>query len=204
MAIFFFVVATWWLSEHHLRPICGNAIQNIRNYFGNGAFVQNVFSQSLPVDFMCLIMLIFFYRKRIIPLPGIRGSFSVIAREGSIWGLLICAPTIPLALYLGFHLGFAPNWENIIGNIVSNSYEELTYRVFLFSITAYSFKNIWIAIVITALLFASIHTQYPLSMQVIVGLASIFFSLAYLKSATILSSLWAHQLSDMILDSILL
>lgn len=194
----------WWLSEHFLRPFCGDTIQHARDYFGNGLFIENVFSQSLPTDILCFLMLIVFCKAKIIPWPKLRAPFSKVAKEGALWGLLICIPTIPLGLYLGFKLGFAPNWQSILGNIISNSYEELTYRVFLFSVAAYTFRNIGAGVVISAVLFASIHTQYPISMQIIVGLAAIFFSVAYIRSSSILSALCAHQLSDMILDSILL
>lgn len=204
MAIFFVAIFSWWLSQYYLRPICGSTIQQVRNHFGNGPFIQNVFSQSLPVDVVCFIMLIIFCRAKIIPKPQIRGNFSKISKIGSFWGLLICVPAIALALHLGFHLGFAPNWQNILGNIISNSYEELTYRVFLFSVATYAFRNVWAGILISAFLFATIHNQYPISMQIVVGLAAVFFSLAYIRSGTILGSLWAHELSDMILDTILL
>lgn len=203
MTIFFFTVIIWWLSNRYLRPLLGANIQNIRNVFGNGPFVQNVFSQSLPVDLVCLTLFAIFWKAKIIPAPQINVKLIRISKEGTIWGLLICVPTIPLALHLGYHLGFKPNWQSILGNIISNSYEEFTYRVFLFSIAAYAFRNIWLGIFISAILFAAVHTQYPISMQIIVGLAGFCFSLAYVRTGTILSGLFAHQLSDMILDSIL-
>jgi membrane protease YdiL (CAAX protease family) len=203
ITLFSLAIGTWWSSEHYLRPLCGGPIQQARNYFGNGPFIQNIFSQSLPTDIVCFAMLTGLCVANVLPAPKIRATFSTTAREGSFWGLLICIPTIFLAVHLGFHVGFEPNWQNILGNVISNSYEELTYRVFLFSIAAYTFKNIWIGVLIAAILFASIHTQYPISMQVIVGLASVFFSLAYIRSKTVFATLWAHQLSDMILDSIL-
>lgn len=137
-------------------------------------------------------------------MPRIVGKLRLIFREGIFWGLLICVPTIALALNMDFHLGFAPNWQSILGNIISNSYEEFTYRIFLFSVAAYTFRRVWIGVLTSALLFASIHTQYPLSMQTIVALAAIFFSLAYVRSNSILSALLAHELSDTILDTILL
>lgn len=196
-------VLAWWLSEHSLRPLCGDMIQQARNHLGDGAFVQNVLSQSLPVDLVCFFMLIGFYRAGVLPLPGLQGRISMIAKEGTIWGLLICGATIPLALSLGFKLGFAPNWQGMLGNLVSNSYEEMTYRVFIFSIAAYAFKNVWVGVFISAVLFALIHNQYPASLQFIVGLAGVFFSIAYIRSGSILAALWAHQLSDMILDSLL-
>lgn len=107
-------------------------------------------------------MLILFCTLKIIPFPQVRGSFSKILKEGSI------------------------------------------YRIFLFSIAVYAFKNIFAGVLITAILFASVHSQYPTSMQLIVGLASVFFSIAYIRPGTLLAALWAHQLSDMILDSILI
>lgn len=202
--LFLVAIAIWWMSEQFLRPVLGDSIQEIRNYFGNGVFVRHVLSQSLPVDIVCFLMLVTFCAAGVIPKPQFGGSLSKVVKEGSVWGILICMPAIPLALYLGFKLGFAPNWQSILGNIVSNSYEELTYRVFLFSIAAYAFRNIWVGILVSAVLFAWIHNQYPVSMQIVVGLASMFFSFAYIRSRNVLAALWAHQLSDMILDSILL
>lgn len=202
--IFAVTIAIWWLSEHFLRPYCGDAIQGLRDRFGNGPLVQNLISQSLPVDLTCLVLFVVFFRAKIIPMPKIVGNLGVIFREGLFWGLLIRVPTIILALNMGFHLGFVPNWQSILGNIISNSYEEFTYRIFLFSIAAYTFRRVWIGILISALLFASIHTQYPLAMQIIVALAAIFFSLAYVRTNSILAALLAHELSDAILDTILL
>lgn len=203
MSIFIVTVAIWWLSDHYLRPLLGSSIQSLRDVFGNGSFVQNVFSQSLPVDIVCLVLFIIFRRANLIPRPQLSGKFNIVLREGLVWGILICIPTIPLALHLGYKLGFNPNWQSILGNIISNSYEEFTYRVVLLSISAYAFRSIWLGIIITAILFAVIHTQYPISLQIVVGLAAIFFSLAYVRSKSIFAALFAHQVSDMILDSIL-
>lgn len=204
MAVFSLTIAIWWASEQFLRPFCGNSIQELKNFFGNGPFVQNVLSQSLPVDLTCLILFFIFYKIKIVPAPQLNSKAKLIFREGFLWGLLICIPTVPLALNLGYHIGFAPNWQSILGNIISNSYEEFTYRVFLFSVAAYAFRHIWIGVLISSFLFAVIHSQYPTSMQIIVGLASVFFSLAYIRSNSLWSAILAHELSDAILDSILI
>lgn len=203
MAVLGLTIIVWWLSERYLRPFCGEALLNLKKTAGDGPFIQHLISQSLPVDLTCLVLFFIFYKLKMIPAPRFAGRTSVIFREGLLWGLLICLPTIPLALQFGYHLGFAPNWGSIVGNIFSNFYEEFTYRFFLFSVAAYAFRNIWAGLLTSALLFAIVHSQYPLSMQLIVGLAGIFFSMAYLRSGSILSALLAHQLSDMILDSIL-
>lgn len=202
--VFSLSIATWWLTEKFLRPLSGDFIQSLRSLFGNSAFIGHLFSQSLPVDIVCFFLLCLFCYLKILPPPQFKLNLNRIFKEGSFWALVISAITIPLALYLGFHLGFSPNWQSILGNIISNTYEEITYRVFLFSVSAYVFKNTWAGIITSATLFAVIHTQYPLLLQVDVGLAAIFFSLAYLRTNSLFTALWAHQLSDMILDSILL
>ena len=100
-------------------------------------------------------------------------------------------------------IGFNFNLQSILGNIVSNSYEEFTFRVFLLSISAYAFRNVWSGIFITSILFALMHAQYPLPMQILVGMVSLFFTLAYVRSKSFFAALLAHQLADMILDTIL-
>lgn len=198
------VILVWWLSEVHLRPLSGGVIQQVREYFGENEFIRHLFSQSLPVDVVCFVMLVVFCSAGIIPKPNFQGSISKVFKEGTLWGLLICVPVIPLALHLGFELGFTFSWQKMLGNVISNSYEELTYRVFLFSVAAYALKSIPAGALVSAVLFALIHNQYPVSMQIAVGLAALFFSAAYIRSGTIFAALWAHQLSDMILDSILI
>jgi membrane protease YdiL (CAAX protease family) len=201
--VFIFTIAVWWLTESRIRPLLGRSIQDLRNIFGNGSFVQNVLSQSLPVVIVCLLLFVLFHRAKIIPMPKFNAKILVIAREGFLWGLVICIPTVALALQMGYHIGFAPNWQGILGNIISNSYEEFVYRVFLLSVAAYAFKNLWAGVLVSAILFGIVHSQYPLSMQIIVVLAAVFFSMAYLRSKSIWSALLAHQISDMILDTIL-
>ncbi|MDP7322235.1 MAG: CPBP family intramembrane metalloprotease [Bacteriovoracaceae bacterium] len=203
VALFLLIVGVWLLSEYFLRPFLGSIIQEIRNFFGGGTFVQHIFSKSLPVDLICLVMLIGLYKLYIIPRPTLYNNLVKSLKEGLIWGLLICVPTIPLALSLDFKLDFDINWPSILGNVISNSYEEITYRVFLFSIAAYTFRNIWISVLFVALLFALGHTQYPISMQIIVGIASVCFSMAYIRANSVFAAILAHQVSDMILDSIL-
>lgn len=196
-------VSSWWAAEKYLRPLLGPVIQSLRSDFGNATFHQHLLSQSLPVDVTCLVLLILFIRLRIFPSPGFKAPLSLILKEGLFWGTAICIPTILLALNLGFKIGFDLDIQNILGNFISNTYEEFTYRVFLFSVAAYAFRSLWMGILVTALLFAIIHTQYPASLQIVVGLASISFSVAYLRSGSILAAILAHQFSDMILDTFL-
>tara|TARA_Y100001958_G_C21246837_1_gene577625 strand:- start:6005 stop:6667 length:663 start_codon:yes stop_codon:yes gene_type:complete len=202
--VFSLSLATWWLTEKFVRPSSGAFIQSLRSIFGGSAFIGHLFSQSLPVDLVCFFLLCLLCYLKILPPPQFNLNLNKIFKEGSLWALGISAITIPLALYLGFHLGFSINWQSILGNIISNTYEEMTYRVFLFSVSAYVFKNTGAGIIMSAILFAAVHTQYPLLLQIDVGLAAIFFSLAYLRTNSLFTALWAHQLSDMILDSILL
>jgi len=202
--ILIFTIAIWWLSEHYLRPYCGDFFSEIRKSLGDGPFVRHVVSQSLPVDLTLFVLFLIYYKFNIIPAPHFRAKASVIFREGFLWGLLICIPTIPIALQLGFHLGFAPNWQSIAGNIISNFYEEFSYRFVLFSVAAYAFNNIWAGAIISALMFAVVHTQYPLTLQIVTGLAGLFFSIAYLRSGSLFAALVGHELADAILDSILL
>lgn len=105
---------------------------------------------------------------------------------------------------MGYHIGFAPDIQKTFGNLISNSYEELIYRVFLLLIITYAFKRISIGVLLSAFFFALVHNQYPLIGQVTVGLAGICFSLAYIRTNNICAALIAHQTSDIVLDTILL
>lgn len=203
MAILSLTIAAWWLGNQYLRPWLNGPLRQARESLGDGPFLRHLFSASLPVDLLCFALFLLFYRAKLIPAPQFRANARVIFKEGSVWGLLICLPAVPLAIQLGYRLGFHPDWQSMAGNVLSNTYEEFTYRFFLFSVAAYAFRNAWAGMLISSFLFAVVHGQYPLSMLLVVGLAGIFFSLAYLRSGSILAAIWAHQVSDMILDSIL-
>ena len=201
-----FSILCWWASEYLLRPMLGSFILNAQSIWGKDYSMlgSHIFSQGLSVLAVSLILLVFFIKIKKIPRPQFYMDLKLITKEGFLWGVISCLPVIPLALGMGFRIGFLLDSQKIIGNIFSNSYEEIIYRAFLFLIVTYTFKRVSIGILFSAILFGIVHNQYPISLQITVGFAGICFSLAYIRSNSILAALLAHQLADMILDSILI
>ena len=106
---------------------------------------------------------------------------------------------------MGYKWGFNFQPQKILGNIVSNSYEEFVYRFFFFWISCYLFKNKkWIPIILVNIAFGLVHDQYPIIIQATVAIAGVCFSLAYLRAKSLLAAILAHQIADMILDTILI
>ena len=203
LTLFSFVILVCWASGEYLMPLFMDKTQGLKSLIGNGPIIQNVLAQILPLTIVCSALYFLFRKANIIPKALFKGNFNTILKEGVLWAFITCVVTIALALQVGYKIGFNFNLQSILGNIVSNSYEEFTFRVFLLSISAYAFRNVWSGIFITSILFALMHAQYPLPMQILVGMVSLFFTLAYVRSKSFFAALLAHQLADMILDTIL-
>lgn len=94
-----------------------------------------------------------------------------------------------------------PNGWSVLGNLFSNFYEEFIYRGLWLSALAFAFRSRWAGAVGSSIIFGLSHSQYPLMMQAMIAVCSLLFCVARYRG-----SLWApyiaHQLSDMILDSL--
>lgn len=204
--IFSIGVSAWALAQYKLRIVFEPQFNYLQSFFSTDykIFASHIFSHALPVFICCMISLYILLKKGVCnPLSiGLLRKNSWV--EGAIWGIVSSVVIIAMAKYMGIDFGFEPKYQKAFGDIVSNSSEELVYRVFIFSLSAYTFRGRAAGVLLTAILFGVVHNQYPPLFQFGVGIGSICFSLSYLRTYNIAAPILAHQFADMILDTIIM
>ena len=90
--------------------------------------------------------------------------------------------------------------QSFLGNIFSNTWEEIIYRGFLFQIFTVVTGSTLCGALLSSCLFGATHDQYPVALQIYVGF--IGFSLCILKEKTkgLFGPIWAHCVADWLLD----
>lgn len=131
--------------------------------------------------------------------PAFGWTFGIIP-----WSIL--AAIIGLAFALGSIVAMGqasaihyipPDYWSIGGNLFSNFYEEFIFRGFVLAALTAVF-GFWPAAIISSAMWAAMHAQYPLPLQVAIFGAGVVF--AWIKRTT--KSLWAPWVAHMLLDII--
>ena len=177
-------------------------IDNNINHKGLIIFLSH-FSSLLPSTLLNVGLLIIFIKKRYYK-PFI--NFNKINYDifyGIIGGLILTV-IIAVPWYItGGNFVFEIPWYGILGNLFSNLYEVIIFRVLILLAFLYLFKNKTVAILASSILFGLAHQQYPLIGQLFVAFNGIILSLVFVKTKNVISTWVSHQVSDMILDTII-
>lgn len=119
------------------------------------------------------------------------------------WSLLVGLVGAAIALgYVAFAMpgvlhGFQFEPWAAAGNLFSNLFEEIVFRGFLLAALAAVF-GFWPAAVLSSIAFGYVHTQYPLDLQVMVGVIGLGWCWLVRKARTV----WAPYLSHTVLDAV--
>lgn len=113
------------------------------------------------------------------------------------------AYTLLGAAAVGIPFQFNPLPWLMVGNVFSNMYEEIIYRGLMIHVGLAGLQNRHLALLVTAVVFAAVHTQYPWSLRLVMLPAAWLFGFAYVRSGSLLAPWIAHQVVDMIGDTIL-
>jgi membrane protease YdiL (CAAX protease family) len=119
---------------------------------------------------------------------------------------------VDLVALLGLHAagvmkGPALAWHpmtgwSFLGNLFSNFYEEWIFRGFLLVVAIRVTSNRAGGAILTSILFAAVHTQYPPALRILICLSTLAACWVLLK----LRSLWpawiGHQVVDVLGDSV--
>ena len=122
-----------------------------------------------------------------------------------LWGA-VAAVAITLGAFLVLGQSAAIRWIPpdpwlIAGNLFSNFYEEFIFRGFLLFALA-RIVGYWPAAVVTSVLWAAMHTQFPPPLLVVVFLIGIVLSWVTARSKTLWAPWGSHMLMDIVLDSL--
>lgn len=127
-------------------------------------------------------------------------SVAVWALAGGAISVLACLAFLPLAglgklTWVGFD-----GWK-IAGNVFSNFYEEFIFRGFLLAALT-ALLGFWPAAVVSSLVFAFTHGQYPLSLQLFIAATSVFWCWLVRHTRSLWSAYGAHMIVDVVIDAI--
>ena len=114
--------------------------------------------------------------------------------------------TLSLLVWVAFPAG-SIGWINpdpwkIAGNLFSNFYEEFLFRGFILVALTAVF-GFWPAAVLSSVMWAATHTQYPLSLQAMIALTGLLFAFIAMRCKSLLAPYVGHTVIDVIGDSLI-
>ena len=174
------------------------------NHSGLSIFLSH-FLIGLPATLSNIIFLLYLIKKEYYK-PFVSFNKDKIKKAmlyGLIGGLFISI-LITFVWYLtGNEFKFEISLYKNLGDVFSNFYEELGFRVLVMSGFLYLFRNRLLAIMGSSIIFGLVHQQYSIGMMLLVMFDGVIYSLLYLKTRNVIAPWFSHQISDLILDSIL-
>ena len=179
-----------------IQPVLWRMFEGLEG--GPKRFVNHLLLYDSFLETVLSVIAIFLLVKAgIFRLPSLKRNIKPAISQGLIVGfiLLILSMSLPFLMGSTFHIHFDV-WE-YGGNLFSNAYEEIFYRGFIFVGLLYFLRRAWPAIVISALMFGFIHTQYPLELKFIVFVVGIVFGFLYYRTGNLLAPWIAHQVADL-------
>jgi membrane protease YdiL (CAAX protease family) len=96
----------------------------------------------------------------------------------------------------------APDAWKIAGNVFSNFFEEFVFRGFILTALR-SVAGFWPAAIVSSALWAVLHTQYPFVLQAGIFVVGIGFCWLAQRARSLLAPYFAHEVLDLIGDSLI-
>lgn len=193
--------STWW-PEHWVLAQ-GMAWLGEPRYAGfAGKFLPHLLLYStLPAAVSAVLWLILSKAKLLAPIPLTRGhnlvGYGVLGAAIAIVAtvaLILLTPGIGTLRWIGID-----PW-GVAGNVFSNFYEEFIFRGFILAGLA-AVIGFWPAAIVASGLWAAQHTQYPLSLQVVIGGTGIVWCWIRIQARTLWAPYLSHEIMDTILDA---
>jgi len=221
LALLCAALAAWWLGFYHLTPWFQRVIGFDRVVDKDTqTILGHWFTWQLPGVIVCVAVWLAGARLGLMPsfLASFRAGGSV--RRVLVVGLaasaVLLALTVGLGAAVGGKFGFHPYVPKMIGDLVSNMYEEIVHRGLMFcafyglaagATFPLSGKldraGLVVGTVGSCVVFAAGHGQYPIAFRVVGGVIAIVFAWPWAQARSLWASWIPHTLGDLIGDSIL-
>lgn len=164
-----------------------------------GAFLPHLLLYSTLAALVSAILWWVLSRQRLMmpmPLGNFRASLPIGIAAGLLSLILLLAlawATMPAGT---IHWIDPQPWK-IAGNIFSNFFEEFIFRGFIL-IALMAVIGFWPAAIVSSVMWAALHTQYPLEFQAFIAFSGVLWAWA----GRCVRSLWAPYTAHMTLDII--
>jgi len=221
-ALLIAALAAWWFGYRELAPwvqrvahfpVC-IADPALRTVLGHWVFWQ------LPGVLCCVAVWLVGQRFGLMPSLGgafgSGGSWRRVLGVGLAATAILLAITVGLGAAIGGRFGLHFDGAKAAGDLVSNMYEELTHRGLIFC-AAYGVAagatfplrgpldrtGAVAGVLVSSVIFAAGHTQYPLPLRAILAVMGILFAWPWWRARSLWAPYIMHTLGDLVGDSIL-
>ncbi len=166
-------------------------------YEGVWILIPHMFLYSTLTAAVAMTAWLVFSRMGLVARPWFAGLTVKTATAAVLVGLTLAAVSLG---YIGYAMPQAMHEFRFDpwvagGNLFSNLFEEIIFRGFMLAALAAVF-GFWPGAILSSVAFAAVHSQYPLDLQILVGLGG----LAWCWLARISNSVWAPFVSHTVLD----
>jgi membrane protease YdiL (CAAX protease family) len=183
-----------------LRPFIDPLVNTIPD--GPRTVAQHWLVYSLVTAIVCAIAWVALAKANRLRMP--RFAFN---RSSFLWGigvgLGVSAVTALVWAFVGPGFQVKVGGWKMLGDLLSNLYEEVAYRGLVFGGALYAVRQPVVAALLAGAVFGWSHNQFPVVFQIFTALVGAAFALGYLRTGTIVTAWSAHQVSDMVLDTFL-
>ena len=198
-------LATWWALQYGAYPAKARLHRTLMHFDGpQERFVAHAFTFWLPTTLGYVAVWALLARVGWMPSPAVLLSWGPSRSRTLRAGLVATAAALALGSFAVLASG-GPVWHPspwlMLGNVFSNLYEEIEYRGFLLLAFRSATRSDAAAVVISSALFGIVHGPNPV-MVIGAGLVGVIFAVAYRSSGSLAAPWLAHQVSDMVLDTI--
>jgi len=202
-------LAVYYVGSRVVTPAIATAVEpSFPADPGPHLFLQHLLTFSLPTAAICIASWLVLARLGCMPSPrGWLGFGPAPARSlrlGAIVGLVLTALVLVIGVALGEHVRFHPDGWKIAGNVFSNYYEELAYRGLIMIAAWAATRSRVAAVVISSAVFgwSHAHGSHAVPMAIAAGVGGAVFAFVAWRGRGLGGAWTAHQVSDMILDSL--
>lgn len=207
-----FYVLTPWVQATLFSPAADPAWATIRGHW---------FAWQLTGTALAIVVWLAGARLGLMPsFPkttfGSGGSWSRVAKAGLAATAVLLVLTFAIGLGAGGKLGFHPSGAKMLGDLVSNMYEEIVHRGLIlcafygaganetFALDGrLDRKGLALGTVVSCVVFAAGHQQYPLPLRVVLAVIAVVFAWPFLRARSLWAAWIPHTLGDFVGDAFL-
>jgi hypothetical protein len=214
-------LAAWWIGYQWANPAFQRAVGFHRvEDPALETLLGHWFVWQGPAVLLCVAVWLAGAHRGLLPPVvgslGSGGSWGRTLRAGLSATVVLLALTVGLGAAFGGTFGFHPPWVKMVGDLVSNLYEEVVFRGLVFSaiygaVAGATFplagpldrRGVVVAAIGSCVVFAWGHGQYPVPLRVVLGLVALVFVWPWVRARSLWAPWIAHTLGDVVGDSIL-
>ena len=189
------------------RRVAGFGLKALGNppYAGFvGAFLPHLLLYSTLMAVVCAALWWLLVQAKLLP-PLQLSNFKtsvLLGLLGGLGALLLTLAVVAAAFPAGTIHWISPAPWKIAGNLFSNFFEEFVFRGFIL-VALQRIAGFWSAALLSSAMWAFLHSQFPLVLQCCIWVIGVGFCVLARRAKSLLAPYFAHEVLDLIADSLI-